>query len=43
MKNNITNISIEDNRYIKNKKAYQYALDMTIKETTQGVEALFHK
>lgn len=39
---NITKISIEDNIYKKNKKAYEYALNMTKKETSQGVEALFH-
>lgn len=42
-KNVIKHISIEDKRYKKNKKAYQYALDMTIKELNQAVEGLFHK
>lgn len=35
-------ISIEDTRYKKNKKAYKYALDMTIKELNQATEAFFH-
>lgn len=36
-------ISIDDDRYKKNKKAYQYAIDMTLKELFQSVEGLFHK
>lgn len=40
--NDIEKISIADERYTKNKKAYKYALDMTEKETHQGAEALIH-
>ena len=34
--------SIEHKEYLKHKKAYRYALDMTTKEIHQGVEGLFH-
>lgn len=35
-------MSIEDEQYKKYKKAYQYALDMTEKETNQAAQAFFH-
>lgn len=38
----ITEISIEDKRYKKYNKAYNYAIDMTKKETYQAVEAMYH-
>ena len=40
--NEIINISIEDRRYKQFKKAYLYALDMTLKECHQAIEGLFH-
>ena len=39
---NIEDISIENEKYKKFKRAYQYAIDMTTKETNQAVEGLFH-
>lgn len=33
---------IEDNEYMTYDKAYQYALDMTIKEVHQAVEGMYH-
>ena len=36
------NASIEDEEYQVYPKAYQYAMDMTIKETQQAVEAMYH-
>lgn len=33
---------IDDDRYKKFKKAYQYAMDMTTKELEQAVEGLYH-
>lgn len=39
---NIENISIEDKKYKKYKKAWKYALDMTVKECLQGCEGLLH-
>ncbi len=37
------NLSIDDNDYkIYSPKAYQYAMDMTVKEVGQAVEAMFH-
>lgn len=38
--NNTT--SIEDESYKADKKAYNYAMDMTIKETYQAVEGMYH-
>ena len=38
----ITNISIEDKESYKWEKAYKYAMDMTIKETQQAVEGMYH-
>ena len=35
-------ISIEDDKYKKYQKAYQYALDMTEREIHQGIEGLYH-
>lgn len=43
MLNNATEYSIEDEEYkAYSPKAYQYAIDMTIKECHQAVEALYH-
>lgn len=39
---NITEISIEDKRYKKYSKAYDYAVDMTKREIYQSVEAMYH-
>lgn len=39
---NIENISIEDKKYKKYKKAWQYALDMTVKECNQSCEGFLH-
>ena len=36
------NMSIEDRKYQMHKKPYQYALDMTEKETRQAVEGMYH-
>lgn len=36
------NLSIEDDSYKINSDAYQYALDMTEKETNQAAQAFFH-
>lgn len=36
------NAGIEDNEYMIYDKAYQYALDMTIKEVHQAVEGMYH-
>ena len=43
LKEDITEISIEDKRY-KNipENVYKYAMDMTIKETQQAVEGMYH-
>lgn len=40
--NDIIKISIEDRKYKKYKKAYQYAIDMLKKEIYQGCEGLVH-
>lgn len=40
--NDAKNISITDDRYQAFSKAYQYAKDMTIKETYQAVEGMYH-
>ena len=34
--------SIDDEIYKENEKTYQYAMDMTIKETQQAVEGMYH-
>ena len=34
--------SIEDEYYKQNEKVYNYALDLTIKETEQAAEGMFH-
>lgn len=39
---NVVDISIDDNWYKKIPKVYKYAMDMTIKETEQAVEGLYH-
>lgn len=39
---NSEDISIEDERYKKNQDVYQYAMDLTIKETNQAVEGMYH-
>ena len=36
------NASINDSQFIRNEKAYHYALDMTIKEVHQAVEGMYH-
>lgn len=41
-KRNISEISINDNIYKLDKKAYNYAIEMTNKELNQAVEGLFH-
>ena len=41
-KRNISKISIDDNIYKLDKKAYNYAIEMTNKELNQAVEGLFH-
>lgn len=38
----IEDISIEDDRYKKFQKAYNYALEMTKREIHQGVEGIYH-
>ena len=43
MLNNITEYSIEDSEWFAyNHLAYRYAIDMTIKETQQAVEGMYH-
>ena len=39
---NPENLSIADNGYLEFEKAYKYAMDMTIKETQQAVEGMYH-
>jgi len=39
---NIVDVSIENDFYKQHKLAYQYAMDMTIKETYQAVEGMYH-
>lgn len=36
------NAGIEDNEYMIYDKAYQYAMDMTLKEIHQAVEGMYH-
>lgn len=40
--NKIENISIDSEVYKEHKDAYNYAMDMTIKETKQAVEGMYH-
>ena len=42
LKSNARDISITDDRYKAHAKAYKYATDMTIKETYQAVEGMYH-
>ena len=37
-----TNLSIHSNGYLEFEKAYQYAMEMTERETMQAVEAMYH-
>ena len=39
---NPRNISIEDERYKKYKKAFEYALEQTKEEVDQSVEGMYH-
>ena len=39
---NVTEISITDDRYFTHQKAYQYAIDMTERELMQAVEGMYH-
>ena len=41
-KDNSSDFSIEDEKYKKYEKAYKYATDMTVKETYQAVEGMYH-
>ena len=41
-KKHVTEISIYNTRYVTCPKAYQYAMDMTEKETRQAVEGMYH-
>ena len=36
------NVSIENELFLRNEKAYKYAMEMTIKETQQAVEGMYH-
>lgn len=38
----VENMSIEDDRYTQHIKAYDYALDKTLKELNQAVEGMYH-
>lgn len=38
----IISTRIDDKNFYNNKKAYLYAMDLTIKETNQAVEAMYH-
>lgn len=42
LKDAIESIPINDNYYIVNKKVYDYAIKMTLREINQGAEALYH-
>jgi ribonucleoside-triphosphate reductase len=42
LKNEIKEISIDDEIYTSKKKAYSYAIDMTKKELKQAVEGMYH-
>lgn len=39
---NVTDISIENSFYKKHQLAYEYAMDMTVKEVYQAVEGMYH-
>ena len=39
---NVEKVSIEDDVYKCHRKAYKYAMDMTLKEVHQAVEGMFH-
>lgn len=39
---NVEKVSIEDDVYECHRKAYKYAMDMTLKEVHQAVEGMFH-
>ena len=39
---NVEDISIDDERYTKNEKAYKYALDLLTREIQQAVEGMYH-
>ena len=39
---NAKKISINDERYKKYKKAYEYAMEQTKEEVDQSIEGLFH-
>ncbi len=39
---NVTELSIDDDFYKKNKKAYDFAMDMTNREIHQAVEGMYH-
>ena len=39
---NVTDVSIENDFYKKHKTAYQYAMDMTVKEVYHAVEGMYH-
>ena len=41
-KDDIRNLPIEDDLYKSNEQAYDYALDMTVKELNQAVEGMYH-
>jgi len=38
----VIDVSIDDEKYKKHKKAYQYAMDMLQKEVHQSIEGLLH-
>lgn len=38
----VVEVSIDDDFYRKNSKAYEYAMDMTIREVNQATEGLYH-
>lgn len=39
---NVEETPIESETYKKHEKAYRYAMDMTLKETHQAVEGMYH-
>ena len=39
---NIEHISIDDEKYTKYKKVYEYAINMIEKEVHQAVEGMYH-
>lgn len=40
--NNFKEISIDNDIYKKYQRAYEYAMDMTVKECHQAVEGMYH-